>query len=210
MNCRLCDSPDCRKFFSDERRSYFHCEKCGLIFVPASEHVSVEEEKRRYTLHENKPDHEGYVRFLSELVEIVCKETPARGRILDYGSGPHAVLTKLLKNKGYDSTAYDPLYNIGTGALVKTYDAVILSEVLEHLRDMRKELVNIQKAAGSAGKILIRTQCYPSLENFSGWWYKNDVTHVNFFSRQTITHCMAMLGRKKVRQQGTDIFIIDQ
>lgn len=210
MNCRLCDSTRCNLLLSDDLRRYWHCGKCGLIFVPFDGHITVEEEKRRYELHENSPDHEGYCRFLNDVVSVVSKQTAVSGRILDYGSGRNAVLTRLLRDRGYDCTAYDPLYRIGKGALDRTYDTVVLCEVIEHLRDLKKELMNIKKAAGTAGTIMIRTQLYPSLERFEGWWYKSDITHVNFFSRKTITHCTALLGRKKVRQQGTDIFIIDQ
>jgi hypothetical protein len=208
MNCPLCDSAGSHELFSDDIRSYRHCEKCGLIFVPVSEHVSCKAEKERYDLHRNNPGHEGYVRFLNELVSVIAEQYPLRCRILDYGSGKEAVLTRLLKERGYDSTAYDPLYGIGKHALDDTYDMVVLCEVLEHLRGLRKELANIKKAAGRTGKILIRTQSYPSLENFSGWWYKNDITHVNFFSRQAISKFASLLGRGKVRQHGTDIFII--
>lgn len=209
MNCRLCDSAGCNKLFSDDTRSYFHCEKCGLVFVPESGHVGIEDEKNRYALHENSPNHEGYVRFLSDLAKVVVKETPVFGCILDYGSGQRAVFTRLLQGRGYICTAYDPLYKIGKDALGKIYDTVVLCEVVEHLRDLQKELVNIKKAAGKTGKIIIRTQLYPSLENFAGWWYKNDITHVNFFNGRSLAKLAAMLGREKILTCGPDIFVLD-
>ncbi|MBN2188849.1 MAG: class I SAM-dependent methyltransferase [Chitinispirillaceae bacterium] len=208
MNCPLCDSAGSKELFSDEIRSYRHCGKCGLIFVPVSGHVTFKAEKERYDFHRNNPGHEGYVRFLNELVSVIMKQCPCPCRILDYGSGKEAVLTRLLKERGYDSTAYDPLYNIGKDALLSTYDAIVLCEVVEHLRDLDREISTIRKAAGEKGKVVIRTRLYPSAKGFAGWWYKNDITHVNFFSRRTMAHCAAMLGREKVRQHGTDIFII--
>jgi len=208
MNCRLCDSASSKKLFSDDFRSYWHCEKCGLIFVPASEHASVLEEKRRYTLHHNSSLHEGYVRFLNEIVMTACAQCRPSDRILDYGSGKNGVLTRLLQDRGYDCTAYDPLYGIGTGALTKSYDAIILCEVIEHLRDLRKEIAKIKKATGRGGNIFIRTRLYPSLEGFAGWWYKNDITHVNFFSGPSLEKLAAMIGRKKVQQYREDIFIL--
>jgi hypothetical protein len=208
MNCRLCDSSDCNQIFRDDVRSYRLCGNCGLIFVPVSEHVSVEEEKKRYDLHENSADHEGYLRFLNECADVIVKETPVSARILDYGSGRNAVLTRLLRDRGYDCTAYDPLYGIGKDALEETYDAVVLCEVVEHIRDLKKELVNIKNAAGISGKIFIRTQLYPSLENFPQWWYRNDITHINFFSGQSIAKLATLLGRPEVQQQGEDIFIL--
>jgi hypothetical protein len=207
MNCRLCDSSRCTPLTVEDTRSYFRCGACGLIFVPLRDHVSVEEEKRRYGLHENRPGHEGYVRFLTELVAIVAQETPPPGTVLDFGSGKEAVLTRLLRERGYDCTAYDPLYNTGAGALAKTYDTVVLCEVAEHLRDLEKAVGEIKGAAGSAGKIIIRTRLYPSPEEFTRWWYKDDPTHVNFFCNRSIEKLAELLGRKKVRQEGADIFV---
>jgi hypothetical protein len=209
MNCRLCNSAGCNELFSDKIRSYFHCEKCGLIFVPECGHVSIEEEIKRYALHENSPDHEGYVGFLSDLVSIVIKQSPVNGRILDYGSGQRAVLTGLLQGRGYNCTAYDPLYKIGNDALAKTYDTVVLCEVIEHLRDLPEELSIIKKAAGRTGTIIIRTRIHPLPEHFAGWWYKNDITHINFFSGVTIDTLAAMLGREKSQNDelSGDIFV---
>jgi hypothetical protein len=179
-----------------------------MIFVPESEHVSVDEEKSRYALHDNTVANKGYVGFLTECADVVFKETSASARILDYGSGRNAVLTGLLRDKGFDCTAYDPLYGIGTNALSKTYDAVVLCEVVEHIRNLKEELVNIRNAAGTSGKIFIRTRLYPSIENFPQWWYRNDITHVNFFSRQSLEVLAAIAGKKNVEQHAGDIFVL--
>jgi hypothetical protein len=71
---------------------------CGLIFVPASEHISREEEKKRYNLHDNSAYNEGYVNYLNEIVGIVCAKCSPSDRILDYGSGKNVVLTRLLQD----------------------------------------------------------------------------------------------------------------
>ena len=208
MNCRLCNSARSAKLCSDDARSYFHCEKCGLIFVPESEHVSVHEEKKRYALHDNSAANIGYVKFLGDMVKAVSGQCGRSGRVLDHGSGKNSVLTRLLKEKGYNCTAYDPLYHIGKEALSKTYDTVVLCEVVEHLRDLRKEAFLIKKVAGNTGKILIRTRLYPSLDTFAGWWYKNDITHINFFGRETIDVMAGIMGREKVGQEAGDIFTV--
>jgi hypothetical protein len=208
MNCRLCKSTRCTTLTIEDARTYCFCETCGLIFVPACGHVTAEEERRRYALHENRPDHEGYVRFLNELADVVVMETPSSGAVLDYGSGPEAVLTRLLTEKGFSCAAYDPHYGIGADALLNTYDTVVLCEVVEHLRDLHKEIAVIKSVAGDSGTIILRTQLYPSLKSFAGWWYKNDITHVNFFGTRTLKKLGALLGREKVMQQGPDIFVL--
>jgi SAM-dependent methyltransferase len=208
MNCHLCDSTSSQKLFSDDFRRYYHCEKCGLIFVPANDHVSVKEEKKRYTLHDNDIGHAGYVKFLTELVRVIGERANPSGRILDYGSGPEEVLTRLLRKNGYDCTSYDPLYDIGKEAFSKTYDTVVLCEVLEHLRGLRAEIEKIKKILNPASVIIIRTQLHPPPGDFANWWYKNDSTHVNFFSRESVDVMAAMLGRKKVVTAAEDIFIV--
>lgn len=182
MNCHLCDSVSSRKLCRDDFRSYYHCEKCGLIFVPASDHISVEEEKKRYKLHENSIDHEGYVRFLNEIAVVAGKWSSPTGLLLDYGSGPEIILTRLLRKKGYDCTPYDPLYDIGNDVFSRTYDTIVLCEVIEHLRDIRIETEKIKNVLNPAASIIIRTRLHPVPDEFDGWWYKNDRTHVNFFA----------------------------
>lgn len=208
MTCHLCYSTSSKKIFNDDRRSYYHCEKCRLIFVPANDHISVKEEIKRYTLHDNNIGHAGYVRFLTELVRVIGEQTNPSGQILDYGSGPEEVLTRLLRKNGYNCTSFDPLYDIGKEAISKTYDMVVLCEVLEHLRTVRSEIEKIKNILNPDGAVIIRTRLHPPPEDIAGWWYKNDSTHVNFFSREALDVMAAMLGRKKVVTAAGDIFIV--
>jgi hypothetical protein len=207
MNCRLCNSPRSAKLCSDDTRSYFHCEKCGLIFVPARDHVSFTAEKERYDLHDNSTENIGYVNFLGEMVTAVGERCGKSGSLLDYGSGKNSVLTRLLKDRGYDCIAYDPLYGIGIGALAESYDAIILCEVIEHLRSLKREIRRLKKTMKREGSLIVRTQLYPSLKDFPCWWYKNDITHVNFFCRKALDVCAGILGKTEVVEKGGDIFI---
>jgi hypothetical protein len=186
MNCRLCDSPDCRNLLFLKRRDYYFCGVCGLIFVPASQQVPVEEERRRYDLHDNSPDHEGYRTFLNEVADLVVQRIDRSGRILDFGCGRHAVLTSILRERGFDCTAFDPLYGIGMEVLSDRYDTVVLCEVIEHMREVKNELRTIKELLNPCGTLVIQTRLYTSLESFDSWWYKNDITHINFFGRTTI------------------------
>jgi hypothetical protein len=210
MNCRLCGTVNSENVHRDQFRGYFRCASCGLIFVPSEEHVTRDEEKKRYDLHDNNSGHEGYVRFLKEIVSLVKERRSASDRILDYGSGRDAVLTRLLTQEGFYCAAYDPLYGIGGGALVQEYDVIILCEVIEHLRDLGKELSLIKNALSARGTVIVRTQPYPPLEKFPAWWYKNDSTHINFFSPDTITIVAEKIGRKRVERSSGDIFILSR
>jgi hypothetical protein len=193
MNCPLCLAPVTRPLCSDARRDYRHCPSCGLVFVPPAQRVSVEEEIRRYDLHDNAGDHDGYRAFLGEVAAVALREAGPHGRMLDFGCGKNAVLTALLRDRGADCAPYDPLYAIGSRALEDRYDLVIVCEVVEHLRMLRNELCGIGRALLPGGTVVLRTQCYPSLDRFGSWWYKNDRTHINFFGRETITATAELL-----------------
>lgn len=206
MNCRLCKTDACQLIHAGSRR-YFLCPDCGLIFVPATDHLSLSDEKTRYDLHDNDADHEGYLRYLGEMADAVRTRIKPPARILDFGSGKNAILTTLLRETGFDCTPYDPLYSIGLDELQLRYDAIILCEVIEHLRDLPGEIAKIKHALNPGGSVFIRTRLYPPIEEFPHWWYKNDPTHINFFSYATIDKMAKIMRLSPARAEKTDIFI---
>lgn len=211
MNCPLCDAPNCRLFFRDNRRSFHCCKVCELLFVPAAYHVSPEEEKKRYELHDNRPNNKGYVRFLEEIVKVIeVIEAPKSTdqKILDFGSGKHAVLGGLLQRKGFSIDSYDPLYALGREYLSKRYDILVIGEVIEHVRNLKDEILIIKNLVMQNGKLILRTKLYPSCEEFSAWWYKEDITHINFFARKSIEVFALKIGFKIVEERREDIFVL--
>ncbi|MBN1128350.1 MAG: class I SAM-dependent methyltransferase [Chitinispirillaceae bacterium] len=208
MNCRLCRAPQTRALCADVHRDYRYCEACGLVFVPPEQYVSVEEEKKRYDRHDNAADHDGYRKFLSEVAVVAARENGPHGRILDFGCGKNAVLTAMLREQGFDCVPYDPLYGIGAGALSGRYAQVIACEVVEHLRGLREELLAIGKALLPGGAAVLRTRCYPSLEAFRSWWYKDDCTHINFFRRETVGVVAALLDCKEAAFVKDDLSVL--
>src|SRR5690606_899326 len=53
--CPLCASSDITHFHRDRRRSYRLCARCSLVFVPACDFLSREDEQACYDLHRNDP-----------------------------------------------------------------------------------------------------------------------------------------------------------
>lgn len=81
MECPLCGDSRTRVFLgasedSLEGRSYFECALCRLVFLSPDLRLSGEEEKKRYDLHCNSPEDEGYLRFLSRLTEPLTRILP--------------------------------------------------------------------------------------------------------------------------------------
>lgn len=188
------------------KRTLFYCPDCGLVFVPEAQWLSVDDERARYAHHDNTPANEGYVKLLGEVADVVCGLVAPGARVLDFGSGQNAVLTALLRERGLDCVAYDPLYGIGPDAFRVKYHAIVACEVIEHLRDLRAELTSLAGGLRPGGRIVVRTQCYPSLVELPSWWYARDPTHLNFFAERTLA-VGAWLAGLRSRACGTHIFV---
>jgi hypothetical protein len=174
--------------------------------VPDEHWLSVEDERHRYAFHDNTPGNAGYRRFLGQVADVVTGLSPRPTSILDFGSGEHAVLTSLLVERGHACTAYDPLY--GLGSLAGTYDLVILCEVLEHLRDLRAELSAVRGCLAREGRVLVRTQPYPAVDEIPAWWYSRDPTHINFVAPETFTAMLPLLNLTRVERPAADLFLL--
>ena len=118
------------------------------------------------------------------------------------------MLTGLLKKKGYDCTAYDPLFDHNVNQKKNLYDVLIACEVVEHLRDLRDELFMIRELVKDRSEIIIRTQLYPQPEGFLKWWYIQDLTHINFFSLKSMDVTCQILNCQFEETDEKDIFIL--
>jgi len=205
--CKLCLSHGCVATVRNTGRDFIHCPACGLVFVPEAQWLSVDEERARYAHHENTAANAGYVKFLGEVADVVCGLSEPAAHILDFGSGENAVLTALLRKRGRDCVAYDPLYELGANALGEKYDAIVACEVIEHLRGLRKEIVRLAKCLRPGGHVVVRTQCYPSVAELSSWWYTRDATHINFFSAGTLAIAAKLCGLAHRATEKADLFV---
>ena len=162
------------------------CRVCSLVFVPSPYFISREEEKKRYDLHQNSPRDPGYLRFLSRLfVPLQQCLTPGSSG-LDFGSGPEPVISRMFEDAGHSMTLFDQFYEPAAAVLEKQYDFIIAAEVVEHLRDPEMELERMWACLKPGGRLGIMTSSVIGQEAFPHWHYKNDPTHVCFFSRATL------------------------
>jgi cyclopropane fatty-acyl-phospholipid synthase-like methyltransferase len=184
--CILCGTEGTECFFADKRRSFLRCPNCDLVFVPREQLLSLADERARYDQHHNTECDQAYLSYVDSCIaELHCLPL-AGARILDFGCGQHAVMTARLRGQGLDCTGYDPLYQLGTRALAETYDVIAAVEVVEHLRDLRHEFDRIANCLAPGGHLFLRTLLRAADIPFATWWYKNDSTHVNFFSAVTM------------------------
>ena len=207
MKCRLCESEACGFVGTDGKRTFVRCSSCHLVFVPAEDMVSVEDEKRRYAEHDNSAADANYIEYIGSFADEIGRVPVASPRVLDFGSGPAQVLEKVLGERGVACVSYDPLYGIGEGALDGAYDVVAICEVMEHVRDLKKELDIVKRLINHSGYAVVRTELYTEQTDFETWWYARDITHVNFFRLTTMLRIAEYLGRGMLYTNARNVVI---
>jgi len=181
MPCPLCHG-NATFFFEDERRQYRQCEKCALIFVPVEFHLTRKEEMTQYDLHENGPTDPGYRQFLSRLADPLLKKLSPNSTGLDFGCGPGPTLSVMLEETGHQVALHDPFFKPNPNALKTTYDFITATEVLEHLHHPRRDLEAVWNCLQPGGWLGLTTKRARDREAFAQWHYKQDPTHVCFWS----------------------------
>ena len=181
-SCPLCHTSKSSAFYSDKRRDYWQCDCCSLVFVPTAQRLPAAEEKAIYDLHNNSDD-AGYRRFLNRLAEPLLVRLPKTAEGLDFGCGPGPVLAKMLEEAGHRVSLYDHFYAPEAERLQRQYDFIVATEVVEHLFQPGEELQRLWRCLRPGGWLGLMTKLVIDREAFSRWHYKNDPTHVCFFSR---------------------------
>jgi hypothetical protein len=204
--CPLCETSAGQPFHSDSRE-YLRCPACSLVFVLPHQFLSPGEERAVYDHHQNSPDDPRYRHFLSRLFTPMSDRLAAGSCGLDFGSGPGPTLSVMLAEAGYPMEVYDPLYAPDTEPLRRQYDFITASEVVEHLHHPRRELDRLWSCLRPQGLLGIMTKRVIDRRAFSSWHYKNDPTHVCFFSIKTF-EWLADHWRATLSVLGDDVVIL--
>lgn len=204
--CPLCLSTQLIDFHRDKRRDYYQCLNCALVLVQPDQHLDPAAEKAIYDLHQNQADDSGYRRFLSRLALPLLNQLPSGACGLDYGCGPGPVLATMLEAAGHRMTVYDPLYAPNPAALLQRYDFVSCSEVVEHFRQPALEFQRLFALLKPGGLLAIMTKRVIDQAAFARWHYKNDLTHIAFYSETTFDW-LANRYQAQVSYLGPDVAI---
>lgn len=207
--CPLCKRANGEPFFQDAQRDYVRCPECLLVFVPPHYFLSPEKEKAEYDKHENSAGDPGYRRFLGRMFEPLNRLLPAKSHGLDFGSGPGPTLSVMFEESGHLMAIYDPFYAPDLGPFSQTYDFITATEVVEHLHDPHKEFDRLWSCLRPGGYLGIMTKRVLGGTEFSNWHYKNDPTHVCFFSAETF-EWLAQHWGAKLDFVGNDVVIFSK
>lgn len=199
--CPLCSSADARLYHEDAnrriQRPYYRCQQCHLVYVPSAFFISVAAEKAEYDLHQNHADDPGYRQFLERFSKpyqgrLQCSfpnSLPSDLSLLEFGCGPGPVLAKILEESGYQVSLFDAFYYPDTQQLrMEGYHGISATEVIEHVHSPKQvfeQWLNCLKPGGVLG---IMTKLVKDQAAFTTWHYKNDPTHICFFSEPTFAY----------------------
>lgn len=188
MRCGLCAQANgIQEYAFDEKRAwrYFICGVCDLVFRDPETYLKNAEEKARYETHNNSIENEGYVRFLSPVVELLSPYLKKTDHGLDYGCGPGPILETLFSRLGFRVENYDPYFFNDKSLVEKKYDFITCTEAIEHFYEAQSAFTKMNEILKPEGLLLLMTDRRPAKEKFLGWGYRMDNTHVCFYSTKT-------------------------
>ncbi len=175
-------------------------------------------------LHNNNRHNEGYVQFISSILDRTLQQwnvlyhidehkggrslhlSPSGGaalHILDWGSGPEPVASELLRERGFQVESYDPLFGPPLPHEHQRFDIILCIEVAEHFKNPPADVTAMARYLKPGGLLAVHTHTLPmetltgAAEDlarfFNSWWYKEDPTHVAFYS-ETSLRALGLIG----------------
>lgn len=206
LRCPLCSGP-CRSAKDGIGKLYHFCDECGFAYLDRTYHPGPLEEKKRYELHNNDPADEGYRQWLTRFAEkSVFPFAHPGDRILDFGCGPEPVLASILVQKGFEVSWYDKyFYQIPVHG---PFDFITSTEVIEHVADPGRFLRELKVFLRPGGFLALMTQFRPAGDSeFFRWWYRQDTTHISFFTEKTLFRLGAETGLSVESSDGKSILL---
>lgn len=186
INCPLCGGTKTKPFYHDRRREFFQCLECDLVFVPPEFHLSAAAEKKRYDHHNHSVDDSGYRTFLTRLFQPLENKLPTGACGLDFGCGQTPTLSVLFEEAEFPCRNYDLYYANDPSVLETQYDFLTCSETMEHMLHPGEEFTRFVQLIRPGGWIGLMTQLRDEAAvPFEQWFYKDDKTHICFFSKQS-------------------------
>ncbi len=198
VKCSLC-SAEAGHLTCFREKDYYRCTNCLSVMMDPLNHLSPQEEKKRYDEHNNDVNDSGYRGFVKPLVDTVLSKFDLSAAGLDYGAGSGPVASAILKEKGYRIYPYDPFYWNNKALLKLSYNYIICCEVIEHFANPAKEFKLLRSLLKPGGSLICMTEILSSSLDFEQWYYKNDPTHVFFYHPNALawikeTHHFTSLG----------------
>jgi len=183
--CPLCSGAK-HVYYREGKRTYYQCKECGSISLDESCHLSPKAEKERYLEHNNDVDDDRYQNFVKPITSAILSDFKSHHKGLDYGAGTGPVITKILADCSYNIKTYDPYFHNYPDYLKEKYDYIVCCEVMEHFNNPYIEFKRLKNLLHENGKLYCKTELFKEDTDFKNWYYKNDPTHVFFYTEKSI------------------------
>ncbi|MBS4030560.1 MAG: class I SAM-dependent methyltransferase [Clostridiales bacterium] len=183
--CTLC-SGETGFFYEEKHKKYYKCCNCSSILLDAEAYLSKELEQKEYEEHNNNVNDIRYQEFVAPITTVIQNKFNKEHAGLDFGAGTGPVITKILRDSGFNIELYDPFFWNNPALLNKKYDYIACCEVIEHFRNPFKEFGLLRSLLKPNGSLYCMTKIYTENIEFQKWHYKNDPTHVFFYHEKAI------------------------
>lgn len=199
-----------------KNRGYGICADCEGIYLLPPFYLSAEKERARYLLHNNTSADPGYLSYLRSFILPVRQYLSEKGYIvnsvLDYGSGIEPVLVSLIKTEIFPLASvygWDPFFAPDPSVLNQRYDLVCCLETAEHFKNSRESFRMLASLCRQEGYAAISTHPLPpgGWAAFASWWYKEDPTHVSFYTEAALREAGSQAGLALVSRPTERLFI---
>lgn len=181
VSCPLCASHRSYPLPVAGKR-YHRCLVCELVWLDEADHLDEAAEKAVYDGHDNRVDDPRYRTFLMRAFGEVLSRVPTPASGLDFGCGPGPALVAMGREAGYQMAGYDKFYADFPELLMRQYDFITSTEVIEHIAEPRTVLAQLWDCLKPGGLLVLQTQRVLGDERFKSWRYRHDPTHIVFFA----------------------------
>lgn len=207
--CPFCSGPvTC---FNYKQKKWLECDECRFRFVHPESHPDPLKARERYLKHRNEPGNKGYRKWLVGIFEQgVFPYVHDNDLVVDYGCGPGNVPEQIfreLSSGRYRYRGYDLHFQPDNpGRAVG--DVVLACEVVEHFTNPERDWESMCQILKPGGILAVSTLYAPvDREEFNCWWYKEDLTHLAFYTRRTLLKVGETLELDSIFDNGTNLYV---
>lgn len=185
LPCPLCEETErLSPQPGQDKRRYYHCHACQLVFVHPADRITPEAEQERYLTHKNGPHNAGHVNFLMNAIEPALPHLRSGASGLDYGCGHVPTLSVLMQDRGFPCADYDRYFfpELPSGP----FDFIFATETIEHFTDPGPEFAQLFGLLKPGGIFTAMTLFWKTPDDFLRHFYYRDTTHFVFYHADTM------------------------